>query len=77
MSSLILSDDRRSAGFPPAASGEIPSERVVPLTVNRGNPAVLSEPSADFSQAIRKLAAALQPAPAEKKRRLLGALARA
>ena len=56
---------------------EIPSERVVPLTVNRGNPAVLSEPSADFSQAVRKLAATLQPAPAEKKRRLLGALARA
>src|SRR5439155_443855 len=30
---------------------EIPSERVVPLTVNRGNPAVLAQPSADFSDA--------------------------
>jgi pilus assembly protein CpaE len=56
---------------------EIPSERTVPLTVNRGNPAVLSEPSADFSQAVRKLAGMLLPAAPEKKRRLLGALTRA
>ncbi len=56
---------------------EIPSERTVPLTVNRGNPAVIAEPSADFSEAIRKLAKGLTPAvAAEKKRGLRGVLAR-
>ena len=31
---------------------EVPSDRAVPLAVNRGNPAVLADPGADFSQAI-------------------------
>jgi pilus assembly protein CpaE len=41
---------------------EIPSERTVPLCVNRGNPAVLAEPSADFSKAVRELAKSILPA---------------
>ncbi len=56
---------------------ELPSERTVPLTVNRGNPAVLSEPSCDFSHAVKKLAGSLQPVGQAPKKRLLGALARA
>ena len=35
---------------------EIPSDRAVPLAVNRGNPAVLADPKADFSRAIREMA---------------------
>ena len=40
---------------------EIPSERAVPISVNRGNPAVLAEPSCDFSKAIFTLAKAVAP----------------
>jgi pilus assembly protein CpaE len=43
---------------------EIPSERTVPLSVNRGNPAVIQEPSADFSKAVRELAKTVLPAAA-------------
>ncbi|HEX7256411.1 MAG TPA: AAA family ATPase [Gaiellaceae bacterium] len=49
---------------------EIPSDRAVPLAVNRGNPAVVSDPKADFSRAVREMAKALQPAaPAQSKKR--------
>src|SRR5215203_6504769 len=41
---------------------EIPSDRAVPLAVNRGNPAVASDPKADFSRAVREMAKSLQPA---------------
>jgi pilus assembly protein CpaE len=55
---------------------EVPSERTVPLTVNRGNPAVLSESGAEFSQSIRKLASSLLPAAQPEKKKLFGSLAR-
>jgi pilus assembly protein CpaE len=57
---------------------EVPSDRAVPLSVNRGNPVVLSEESADVSRAIRTMAKELFPAPKEegKKRRFIPALAR-
>jgi pilus assembly protein CpaE len=45
---------------------EVASDRAVPIAVNRGNPAVLAEPGADFSKAIRDMAKALQPAEAAK-----------
>ena len=45
---------------------EVPSDRAVPIAVNRGNPAVLAEPGADFSKAIREMAKGLQPAEAAK-----------
>jgi pilus assembly protein CpaE len=49
---------------------EIPSDRAVPLAVNRGNPAVVSDPKADFSRAVREMAKALQPAsPSKSKKR--------
>src|SRR5215204_7339792 len=52
---------------------EIPSDRAVPLAVNRGNPVVLAEESADVSKAIKQMAKELFPTPKEegKKRRFL------
>jgi pilus assembly protein CpaE len=52
---------------------EVPSDRVVPLAVNRSNPAVLSDPKSDFGRAVREMAKTLLPAKAENgKRRFLG-----
>jgi pilus assembly protein CpaE len=45
---------------------EVPSDRAVPIAVNRGNPAVLAESGTDFSKAIREMAKGLQPAEAAK-----------
>jgi pilus assembly protein CpaE len=56
---------------------EVPSERAVPLAVNRGNPAVLADPGCDFSRAIRTLASTLFPVPKKKRARVFAALARA
>jgi pilus assembly protein CpaE len=54
---------------------EVPSDRAVPLAVNRSNPAVLSDPKSDFGRALREMAKALQPAQVAqngKQRRFLG-----
>jgi pilus assembly protein CpaE len=40
---------------------ELPSDGMIPLTVNRGNPAVLAEPRCDFSRAIGQIAKQLAP----------------
>jgi pilus assembly protein CpaE len=40
---------------------ELPSDGAVPLTVNRGNPAVLAEPRCDFAKSIAQLAKQLAP----------------
>ena len=40
---------------------ELPSDGTIPLTVNRGNPAVLAEPRCDFSRAIGQLAKQIAP----------------
>jgi pilus assembly protein CpaE len=40
---------------------ELPSDGTIPLTVNRGNPAVLAEPRCDFSRAIGQLAKQVAP----------------
>ena len=42
-------------------ANEIPSERIVPLSVNRGEAAVLAEPGADYSKAILELAKSILP----------------
>jgi pilus assembly protein CpaE len=57
---------------------ELPSDRAVPLAVNRGNPVVLAEEGADVSKAIKTMAKELFPAPKEegKKRRFKPAMAR-
>jgi pilus assembly protein CpaE len=57
---------------------EIPSDRAVPLAVNRGNPAVLQDAGCDFSRGIRDMAKGLLvPDNAKSKKRWLGPLARA
>jgi pilus assembly protein CpaE len=56
---------------------EMPSDRAVPLAVNRGTPAVVADAGCDFSRAIREMAKGLLTPEQEKKRRRFGALARA
>jgi pilus assembly protein CpaE len=57
---------------------EIPSDRAVPLAVNRGNPAVLADAGCDFSRGVRDMAKGLLvPANSKAKKRWLGPLARA
>jgi pilus assembly protein CpaE len=46
---------------------EIPSDRVVPITVNKGQPAVLAEPGSDFSRAINAMAKGVFPAEEPKR----------
>jgi len=49
---------------------QVPSDRVVPLSVNQGRPAVIAESGSDFAKAVRAIAkAALPKAPAEKQQR--------
>jgi pilus assembly protein CpaE len=48
---------------------EVPSDRAVPLAVNRGNPAVVSDTKADFSRAVREMAKSLQPAELRESKR--------
>src|SRR5881296_2713033 len=57
---------------------DLPSDRAVPLAVNRGNPVVLAEEGADVSKAIKAMAKNLFPVEeaAKKQRRLLPAFAR-
>jgi len=58
---------------------EVPSDRVVPLTVNKGAPAVLAEPGSDFAKAIHALAKGVFPSeqPARSGFKLRPSLARA
>jgi pilus assembly protein CpaE len=56
---------------------EIPSDRSVPLSVNRGTPAVAADGGSDFSRAMRNMAKGLLEQQQEKKQRRFGALARA
>src|SRR4026209_430945 len=57
----------------------VPSDRIVPLAVNRGNPAVVSDPKAEFSKAVRAMAKDLVAAQAvaKQKKSLRATLARA
>jgi pilus assembly protein CpaE len=48
---------------------EVPSDRSVPLAVNRGNPAVLADSKADFSRALRAMAKGLVAAQAAAKQK--------
>jgi pilus assembly protein CpaE len=58
---------------------EVPSDRAVPLAVNRGKPVVLDEEGADVSKAIRQMAKGLFPVEEAKaaKRRLVPAFGKA
>jgi pilus assembly protein CpaE len=48
---------------------EVPSDREVPVGVNRGEPLVATDPGADFSRSIREMAKQVLTAPDEGKRR--------
>ena len=50
-------------------SFEVPSDRAVPLAVNRGNPAVLADPKSEFSRAVRATAKNLLPVEVAKARK--------
>jgi pilus assembly protein CpaE len=58
---------------------EVPSDRAVPLAVNRGNPAVLADGKSDFSRAVKELAKSLVTAQAvaKERKKFLAALAKA
>ena len=55
---------------------EVPSDRVVPISVNRGQPAVLHEPGSDFAKAIVSLAKTVLPPEQKPSRRRRLSLAR-
>jgi pilus assembly protein CpaE len=59
---------------------EIPSDRAVPVSVNRGNPAVLGDAGSEFSGAVKRLALGIAtptPAAARKAKKGLFSLAKA
>jgi pilus assembly protein CpaE len=47
---------------------EVPSDRMVPVSVNRGTPAVISEPGSDFAKAMFALAKTVMATEPESKR---------
>jgi len=47
---------------------EIPSDRIVPISVNRGTPAVLSEPNSDFAKAMVALSKTVMSSEQRAKR---------
>jgi len=58
---------------------EIPSDRAVPISVNRGTPVVISDPGSDFAKALREMAKGVLPVEQDTKRgrRLVPTLVRA
>jgi pilus assembly protein CpaE len=56
---------------------EVPSDRAVPLGVNRGAPPVVADAGSDFAKAIREVAKSLLADEQPKKKRMFSALARA
>jgi Flp pilus assembly CpaE family ATPase len=55
---------------------EVPSDRAVPLGVNRGAPPVIADTGCDFARAIRQVAKALLVQEQPKKKKKFAALAR-
>jgi pilus assembly protein CpaE len=56
---------------------EVPSDRAVPLGVNRGAPPAVADTGSDFAKAIRQVAKSLLETEQPKKRRKFAALAKA
>jgi pilus assembly protein CpaE len=56
---------------------EVPSDRAVPLGVNRGAPPAIADTGSDFAKAIREVAKSLLVTEQPKKKRKFAALARA
>ena len=55
----------------------MPSDRAVPIGVNRGAPPVVADTGSDFAKAIRVVAKSLLANEQPKKRRKFAALAKA
>ena len=51
-----------------AVQVEVPSDRMVPISVNRGTPAVLSEPGSDFAKSLNALAKTVMTTEQDTKR---------
>jgi pilus assembly protein CpaE len=68
-----LSKKEVEAALKVSIDAEVPSDRSVPLSVNQGNPAVLSDSGSEFSRALAGLAKKLvqDPAKAKQGKRLL------
>ena len=49
-------------------TAEVPSDRAVPVSVNRGTPAVLADPGSDFAKAMTALAKAIGPSESKSKK---------
>jgi pilus assembly protein CpaE len=60
-----------------AIHAEVPSDRAVPISVNRGQPAVLADPGSDFAKAMMNLTKVILPPESKTKSRKRFALARA
>ena len=58
-------------------SFEVPSDRAVPLGVNRGAPPAIADTGCDFARAMREVAKSLLAQEQPKKTRMFAALARA
>jgi MinD-like ATPase involved in chromosome partitioning or flagellar assembly len=61
-SSAGLKTREVEAGLKVKISTELPLDKVVQVSVNRGEPAILSEPRSDFSKALAALARDVAPA---------------
>src|SRR3954470_16681822 len=69
-SNVGLKRSEVEAALETKVSFEMPSDRAVPLSVNRGQPAVLAEPGSDFARAIKDMATAIvKPAGGRAARR--------
>src|SRR5919204_1882145 len=77
-SNVGLKRSEVEAALETKVSYEVPSDRTVPLAVNRGNPAVLSDGKAEFSRAVRAMAKGLvaAQAAAKQKKSFLATLSR-
>jgi pilus assembly protein CpaE len=79
-SNVGLKRSEVEAALETKVSFELPSDRAVPLSVNRGQPAVLAEPGCDFARAIKEMAGAIAKPHAERaatRRRWIPSLAKA
>ena len=63
-----LSKREVEAALKVTMSAEVPSDRAVPVSVNRGTPAVMSDPGSDFSKSLTALAKTIVPSDQKKKK---------
>jgi pilus assembly protein CpaE len=79
-SNVGLKRSEVEAALETKVSFEMPSDRAVPLSVNRGQPAVLAEPGSDFARAIKDMAGTIAKPAGERastRRRWIPSLAKA